>query len=88
MSNEPLSCASLQDPQRQDSYRQATAHTARIAAGLAKAQRELDGRVIMIPTAFDPARIDFAGLPLGIELQRHQLTISFGTATELREKYR
>jgi len=76
----------LEHPHRRDAFLDDQARTVRVAGGLAAAQRELDGRAISIPTAFDPERIDFAGLPAGIELQRRQLTVSFETPTELLEK--
>lgn len=76
----------LEHPHRRNAFRDDQAHAVRVAGQLAIAQRDLAGRAIPIPTAFDPERIDFAGLPAGIELQRHQLTVSFETPTELLEK--
>lgn len=76
----------LEQPQRRDAFHDDQARTTRVSGQLAAAQRDLAGRAIPIPTAFDPERIDFAGLPAGIELARHRLTVSFETPTELLEK--
>ncbi len=76
----------LEDPHRRAAYQDDQGRMGRVAATLGQAQRDLTGRAIPIPTAFDPERIDFAGLPAGIELARHRLTVSFETPTELLEK--
>lgn len=76
----------LQHPQQYKAYAEEQGRAARMSAGLTRAQRQLQGRAITIPTSPDMRQIDFAGLPSGIQLQQHQLTITFGQPTELLEK--
>jgi hypothetical protein len=76
----------LQDPKRRDAYDDERLRRERVESGLGQARRERDRRAISIPVASAPERIDFAGLPAGIELRRHQLTISFQQPGELLEK--
>jgi hypothetical protein len=76
----------LQDPRRRDACHDEQTRTARVSAHLGEAGRDRNSRAISIPVASDPERIDFAGLPAGIELRRHQLTIAFEQPGQLLEK--
>lgn len=76
----------LEDPRRRAASGDEHDRSARVAIALGKARGDLAGRRISIPTSYDPDRIDFAGLPAGIDLERQQLRISFASPTELLEK--
>jgi len=76
----------LENPRRRTASRDEQARSTHVATALGQARGDLAGRRISIPTSFDPERIDFAGLPAGIQLEGRQLTISFASPTELLEK--
>jgi hypothetical protein len=76
----------LRNPEHRDVYQAEQFRSGRVARALGEARRDLGRRAIVIPAAADAERVDFAGLPPGIQLQRHQLTISFDAPTELLEK--
>ena len=76
----------LEDPRRRMAHQEEQTRSARVAATLAELRREQNARQIAIPLRATPERLDFAGLPSGIDLQRHQLTIAYETAAELLEK--
>lgn len=76
----------LQDPRQHKAYSNERARSRHVAISLTKAQQDLQGRTITIPAPPDTRQVDFAGLPTGIHLQQHQLTITFGPPTELLEK--
>jgi hypothetical protein len=76
----------LEQPRRQDAHQEEQARTARVATRLAQLRREQHARQVSIPLPAAAARLAFAGLPAGIDLQRRQLTIAFETPGELLEK--
>jgi hypothetical protein len=76
----------LADPQRKNAYAQEQTRSTHLARALGQARREQHARRLVIPTSADPARLDFAGLPAGVELERRRLTITFDTPGELLEK--
>jgi hypothetical protein len=75
----------LEQPRRQDAQQEEQARAARVATRLAQLRREQHARQVSIPLPA-AARLAFAGLPAGIDLQRRQLTIAFETPRELLEK--
>jgi hypothetical protein len=76
--------AFLADPRRRRLWREEQDRTAHLARHLAVAQER--ERKISWSQPVRPTRIDFAGLPAGIELERHRLTIAFDEPAELLEK--
>jgi hypothetical protein len=76
----------LEDPRRRNAHQEEQTRTARVATALGQLRREQQARQIAIPLPAAPERLDFAGLPAGIDLQRHQLTIAYETTAELLEK--
>jgi hypothetical protein len=76
----------LEQPRRQDAYQEEQTRSAQVATRLGQARQQQHARRIRIATPAAPERLDFAGLPAGIDLQRRQLTIAYETPAELLEK--
>jgi hypothetical protein len=76
----------LADPRRKNAYQEEQTRSTRVTTALGQSRREQHARRLVIPTHAPPAGIDFAGLPAGVALERHRLTIAFDTPGELLEK--
>lgn len=76
----------LRQPGYRDACQTEQLRSGHVAQALGEARRDLERHTVVIPTTAAPDRVDFAGLPPGIQLQHRQLTISFERPTELLEK--
>jgi hypothetical protein len=76
----------LADPRRRAAYQEEQRRSARVATVLERLRGEHLARQVAIPLPAAPERLNFAGLPAGVELERQRLTIAFDTPAELLEK--
>jgi hypothetical protein len=78
--------AFLEDPLRRDAADQEARRFRSVGERLAQAREERRLRRVSIPIRPPIFEVDFAGLPPGIDIGRHQLTIRFEHPHDLLEK--
>jgi len=76
----------LRDPQRWSAAADEKARFERVGSALGEARLQLNQRRIVIPVPTEPARLQFSGLPPGIQFEPDKLTVTFRAPAELLEK--
>jgi hypothetical protein len=76
----------LADPRRHAAFQEEHTRSARVAGVFEQLRGEQRARQVAIPLPDAPERLTFAGLPVGVDLERQRLTIAFETPAELLEK--
>jgi hypothetical protein len=76
----------LRDPRRWSAAALERGRFERVRVALGEARQELDQRRISIPARQETFRLEFSGLPAGIQFETGKLTVLFDNPAELLER--